>query len=506
MNRANIMQESTRSPIVPKEKTHDVASKEQSYVPLRIDESERMLAQAMSSLPTAERDKIIEEVHGVYKPIEEEAGFVSKKLAALDSEISMHKNDAYEIALKQNRSFVEDYDFRLMFLRSEGFVASAACNRMMQFLKLKQIYFGEGKITKDITFLDLSEDDILSLRTGAIQVLSEKDRSGRAVVAVLPSLWNQQQTPENMMRASYLLEMSLIRDPDVQKRGVVYIYYDTKPYNSGLSAPDAAMVSLAKIHKASMPVRYAAYHICLRDRSGYHSIGHAISKKEDIVKGISHYGDDKECLLKLQGFGILVSCFPINSEGTMNLDAHLEWVQQQREDVIAETTHPRSTRGSTIKSSNVAALPAPQQQLQRRDTLESIFADDSEEDILVDGSQPPSDEAALARAAEMAPRSALQPAIIDVVLGRGRWFQYFPGNISFREFLEERDVEYNEASRTDKVNMTKSIVAELRASGRRFLKLERNQRGSDMWIEVGDKEIYKKVSQCYRTVRKKDRN
>jgi len=204
MNRANIMQESTRSPIVPKEKTHDVASKEQSYVPLRIDESERMLAQAMSSLPTAERDKIIEEVHGVYKPIEEEAGFVSKKLAALDSEISMQKNDAYEIALKQNRSFVEDYDFRLMFLRSEDFVASAASNRMMQYLKLKQMYFGEEKITKDITFLDLSEDDILSLRTGAIQVLSEKDRSGRAVVAVLPSLWNQQQTPENMVRTGFV--------------------------------------------------------------------------------------------------------------------------------------------------------------------------------------------------------------------------------------------------------------------------------------------------------------
>ncbi|CAJ1947165.1 unnamed protein product [Cylindrotheca closterium] len=490
-------QETTSVFVTSNEPGQNKASREQ-YVPLRIDESDRVLAQAMSSLPTAERDKIIEEVHGVSKPIEETADFVSQKLAALESEISIKKNDAYEIALTQNRVFVEDSGFQLMFLRSEGFVASAASIRMMQYLKLKQKYFGEERITKHINFLDLSEDDKSSLETGAIQVLPEKDRSGRAVVAVLPSLWNHQHTPENRMRASYLLEMSLLQDIDVQKRGVVYIYYDTKPYSSGLSAPDAAMVSFAKTHKASMPVRYAAYHICLRDRSGYHSIGHAISKKEDIVKGISHYGDDKECRLKLQGFGIPVSCFPINSEGAMNIDAHFKWVQEQKEN-IDNTAHRRRTR-STEQS-----FPAPQENYKPGYGMD--VADDSDDQMVADSSQEPaSDEATLARAAQMAPRSALQPVITDVVFGRGRWFQYFPGNILFREFLEERDAEYNGASRSDKVNMTKNIVADLKGSGRRFLKLERNQRGDDIWTEVNDKEIYKKVSQCYRTVRKKDKN
>ncbi|KAL3929828.1 MAG: hypothetical protein SGBAC_012039 [Bacillariaceae sp.] len=473
------------------------------YVPLKIDESERILARAMSSLPTAERDKIIEEVHGVAKPMEEDAEFVSETLAALDSEIASQKNEAYEIALKQNRSFVEDPDFRLMFLRSEGFDPSSASTRLMLYLKLKQMYFGEERITKDINFRDLSEDDTISLETGAIQVLTEKDRSGRAVVLVSPSLWNRQHTPENTMRASYLLEMSLIQDTDIQKRGAVYIYYDTQPYSDGLSAPDAAMVSMARTHKASMPVRYAAYHICLRNRSGYHSIGHAISKKEDIVKGISHYGDDKECLLKLQGFGIPVSCFPISLEGTMNLDAHLEWVQQQKGG-ISGSTHRRRTRSSS-KSSKVATLPAQQPKDQPEDDMESMDADDLKEDMSVDGFEPTSDAAAVARAAGMAPRSVLQPGMMDVLHGRGRCYQYFPGNISFRDFLVERIAEYNEASRTNKVNMTKSIVGELKAS-RRFLKLEQNQRGEYMWVEVDDKEIYKKVSQCYRTIRKKDKS
>jgi hypothetical protein len=199
----NREQQARTSVFVPSDEGQDRASKEQ-YVPLRIDESDRILAQAMSSLSTAERDKIIEEIHGVSKPIEEQDDFVKAKLAAMESEISIQMNDAYEIALKQNRSFVEDSYFRLMFLRSEGFVASAASNRMMQYLKLKQKYFGEERITKDINFLDLSEDDKSSLETGAIQVLSEKDRSGRAVVAVLPPLWNQITTPENMVSTGFV--------------------------------------------------------------------------------------------------------------------------------------------------------------------------------------------------------------------------------------------------------------------------------------------------------------
>lgn len=177
----------------------------EEYVPLRIDESDRIQAQAMKSLPTAKRVKIIEEVHGVSHPIEENPEFIAEKLAALDSEIIIQKTKAYELALKQNQSFVEDSDFRLMFLRCEGFVPNAAANKMMKYFKLKLKYFGEEKVTKNINFLDLSKDDIRSLESGAIQVLPEKDRSGRAVVVVLPRMWNHhEQAPENIVSTSAL--------------------------------------------------------------------------------------------------------------------------------------------------------------------------------------------------------------------------------------------------------------------------------------------------------------
>lgn len=175
------------------------AAATEQYIPLRIDETERILAQVMSSLPTAEREKIMEEVHGVSKPMEETPEFVADKLAEMVSEIEIYKTEAYELALKQNQSFVEDSDFRLMFLRCEKFVPSAASIRMMRFLSLKQKYFGKEKITKDIDTLDLSEEDIESLESGAIQILSEKDRSGRAVIVVFPWLCQHVRTPETMV-------------------------------------------------------------------------------------------------------------------------------------------------------------------------------------------------------------------------------------------------------------------------------------------------------------------
>jgi len=182
----------------------------------------------------------------------------------------------------------------------------------------------------------------------------------------------------------------------------------------------------------------------------------------------------------------------------MNFDTHREWVKRQKEN-ITEITQDRtnSTRGQ-IKSSRVASLLVAQLEGRSNSTMEQVSVDQKTSNISrqIDGP--------VAKAAAMAPRSEIQPTATDIVLGRGRWFQDFPGNTMFREHLEERNLEYNQANRAEKVKMTKSIVNELRESGRKFLKLEQNTIGHDVWKEVDDREIYKKVSQCYRTVRKKD--
>lgn len=288
------------------------------------------------------------------------------------------------------------------------------------------------------------------------------------------------------------MEMSLVRDPEVQKRGVVYIYHDTTPRREDSGAPDGSMVLVARNHKASMPLHYAAHHVCLRDRSGYHSIGHAICKEEDIVKVISHYGDNRECLRTIQGFGIPISCFPIDSdEGTVNFAAHREWIEHQREMAFVET--PAQSRASARKRKAPSTAETSL-------ASESGYHSDSEDSSDAGG------VTAADRAAQMAPQSMIKPTEKDVVFGRGRFFQYYPGNETFRQFVENKETQYNKANRTEKVHLTKAIVSELKANGIRFLKLDQNESGKNIWTHANEKEIYKKVSQVYRTVRKKERN
>lgn len=290
----------------------------ENYVPPRIEETESILAKALGSLSVQERSQVYEDVHGVSKPIEEDPAFVFQSLAALDDEISVQKTGIYDKALVQNRTYVEDNALRLMFLRSECFNAGAAAKRLMSFLKQKAAYFGEDKLTKEITLQDFSEDDARSLESGFFQILPQADRSGRVVIAVFPYLRNY-TIPENLvsgillfllgiititvfqshalsfllflqLRAIFYMEMHLLRDEEIQRKGAVYIYYNTNPNRPGLTKTHSTMIASAKQHKAAMPMRYASFHTCLHERKGPSSIGHLISSKHDLVKGNSHYG------------------------------------------------------------------------------------------------------------------------------------------------------------------------------------------------------------------------
>ena len=49
----------------------------------------------------------------------------------------------------------------------------------------KRNLFGEEKLAKTIELEDLSEDDKKSMATGAVQILPQRDSSGRAVVIAL---------------------------------------------------------------------------------------------------------------------------------------------------------------------------------------------------------------------------------------------------------------------------------------------------------------------------------
>lgn len=92
------------------------------------------------------------------------------------------------------------------------------------------------------------------------------------------------------MRASFFVEMSLQRDQDVQKKGAVYIFYNTNPHRPG-EAKLHGIVPMAQQHRLAMPVRYASFHACTHNRSGFAPVGITLSRrKQDLAKSNTHYG------------------------------------------------------------------------------------------------------------------------------------------------------------------------------------------------------------------------
>ena len=167
-----------------------LSNEEVITAPLGIDEVESLLAKAMNKMSMDERNKVIEDVHGVSRVINEFPSFVAEKLQAFDLEIQQSKTEVYDMAYEQSREYVEDPNFRLMFLRSVLFDVPAATNRLMGFFQQKMLYFGPEKLTKDITIMDLSDDDMRIAESGIIQVLPERDRAGRIIICYLTGLQN----------------------------------------------------------------------------------------------------------------------------------------------------------------------------------------------------------------------------------------------------------------------------------------------------------------------------
>ena len=181
--------------------------------PVSLREADALLAKELSQLSVNERNKAMEEVHGVDDPIvDEDPEVVRQSLSQLNVEIEKllqayggnDKSAAYREALAQNPSYIQDKKLRLMFVRAEGFDQPLrAAERLLKFFSVKEQLFGKEKLTKRITLEDLGEDAITNLRLGYVSLLPAKDRSGRSIVMVMPNLLNTFKGIKSAVRVQY---------------------------------------------------------------------------------------------------------------------------------------------------------------------------------------------------------------------------------------------------------------------------------------------------------------
>jgi hypothetical protein len=229
----------------PKELLDIDATNIENVDDLRVDELNQLSKEA--------RERAQDEVHCVVDElsIEEEPEFVERRLAQMEDEVSKtRKKSAYDRALFLSPSYVRDRDFSLMFLRSTDFHPSKAAECMIAHFELKLELFGLECLARAVTLEDLNEEDIVTLKAGNCQCLSEKDRGGRTVFCGLFKI--QQNTSRvsttkfirgicwlsfplsltpsfvfchEQRRTNFYQSMVGLEDVETQKRGVVLVFY-----------------------------------------------------------------------------------------------------------------------------------------------------------------------------------------------------------------------------------------------------------------------------------------
>ena len=172
------------------------------------------LAKELSQLGVDERNKVMEEIHGVDTLVDEDATFIQTRLERMKFEIDILR----ERVGQENQKEVEDYNracflaptmysykynkkFYLMFLRSTKYDPKAAGRKLVTHFRMKAQLFGPDKVGKEITLKDLDEDDTAALKSGYHLFLPTKDSAGRAV-CLITSKYANFKTSESQVRSN----------------------------------------------------------------------------------------------------------------------------------------------------------------------------------------------------------------------------------------------------------------------------------------------------------------
>lgn len=243
---------------------------------------------------------------------------------------TIKQGTAYELAETLDRSYANDPNFRLMFLRANNYQPERAARQMIKFFDFKQKLFGRSKLVKDITLNDLDDDDRASLRSGFLQV-RQPDIAGRKLIAELPGLRSFKRV-ENELRARFFLLMSeLASKTEAQDHELGVVVYSIGQYKDHLNW--SGCIENAKLSVA-MPVPWRYVHFCFDDRKQFLDASGAlrILQLELSEKVKCHYGPQEECILSLARYGILPSCLPLRrKDDTAILGDHLAWCSKFEE-------------------------------------------------------------------------------------------------------------------------------------------------------------------------------
>lgn len=399
-----------------------------------------------------ERSNISEEIHGVRSLAVDENLFVREKgLTRLHYELDIlphgHKI-AYEKARSVPATYVNNPNFRLRFLRAELFNAKKAAKRMTTYLDLLLKNFGNEVLQRPLRITDFkAKGEKACLRSGIVQLLPYRDRSGRRVMVILSDIMSHSH---NMREKIFLYLLTVAAEcEETQQKGVLFVMWPGNETNMRMTSREERLCFEKSF--SAFPLRLVGFHFCWPDTRFFHfarSFFVLVMGSKNRARVIFHTGERQELSSKLLCYGIPVQLLPTTESGVIKTKNHIQWFKTR---LLLEK----------YASKHITTQPAK-----------------------------------LVGAIEC-------PTINDVLYERTKPCMFHPGNSRFKGLIEAKKEEHALLSQTGKRDFAWSIVQEVEKRNGRFLTWDRK---SGFWIQLRERsEIRLKVATSLRDFNKHSR-
>ena len=240
-----------------------------SHPNLDLNRLEKSWAKSYHDKPKEERERLINELHGVAsRAVPESPQMIASALASFKEMIDGccipdSEKLAYYRACRMNSTYVQSAPFRLKFLRAELFHVKRAALRYVCHLNYLLEEFGEYALMRQLWLSDLNAKEIKFLRKGYLQILPFRDSVGRRIIVSLGSFGGREFSMKTRERVSAYLNFAVLADDETsQRKGVVSV---------GMLNEDATVwfqsVDVEHFNRFMqlVPIRYTGIHACLND-------------------------------------------------------------------------------------------------------------------------------------------------------------------------------------------------------------------------------------------------
>mmetsp|Transcript_8228 Transcript_8228/g.15064 ORF Transcript_8228/g.15064 Transcript_8228/m.15064 type:complete len:410 (-) Transcript_8228:1611-2840(-) len=275
--------------------------------------------------------------------------------------IPSSKRRRYDEAQEKCPDQVSD-NRKVAFLWRTDFDAELSAQRLAEYWEFKHSIFGDEKCYLPMTLSGALTDDVGTLSAGILQLFPVKDLFGRSMVFFNPAQRDLDKHSRNsVLRAIWYIYHVALEDPDVQKRGIVFMAYVEKASPKHFDIH--LYPTILDLEKKYVPIRIRAFHICHPDpffRATLPIAKFILGRRIRSRTGI-HSGTEQAVLEKLVDFGIPPDRVPTDMGGVLVLDV-CKWLcdrlslEKARASAEEEESKRRRSSSAEDQSPNAGVL------------------------------------------------------------------------------------------------------------------------------------------------------